>query len=94
MTIGFIAKFYLITTGIDGSLWILVWALVLGSAVSIYYYLRVVLAMTRSGTAVQYPYATQTPEGMSILVILGAMLITFGIYPTPLIDMVRNVLGS
>jgi NADH-quinone oxidoreductase subunit N len=94
LTIGFIAKFYLITTGIDGSLWILVWALVLGSAVSIYYYLRVVLAMTRSGTAVQYPYATQTPEGMSILVILGAMLITFGIYPMPLIDMVRNVLGS
>ncbi|MCZ6711174.1 MAG: NADH-quinone oxidoreductase subunit N [Gammaproteobacteria bacterium] len=94
LTIGFIAKFYLITAGIEGSLWVLVWALVLGSAVAIYYYLRVVLAMTRSGAAVQYPYATQTPEGVSILVMLGVMLIAFGIYPTPLIDMVRHVLGS
>lgn len=94
LTIGFIAKFYLITAGIDGSLWVLVWALVLGSAVAIYYYLRIVLAMTRSGAAVQYPYATQTSEGASILVMLGVVLITFGIYPTPLIDIVRNVLGS
>ena len=94
LTVGFIAKFYLIAAGIDGSLWILVWALVLGSAVAIYYYLRVVLAMTRSGAAVRYPYAAQTPEGMSILVVLGVVLITFGIYPTPLIDIVRAALGS
>ena len=94
LTVGFIAKFYLISAGIDGSLWLLVWALVLGSAIGIYYYLRVVLAMTRTGAATQYPFAAQTPEGMSILVVLGIVLITFGIYPTPLIDVVRNVLGS
>ena len=94
LTVGFIAKFYLISTGVAGSLWILVWALVLGSAVAIYYYLRVVLAMTRSGAAVQYPYAAQTPAGLSILVALGVVLITFGIYPTPLIDIVRSALGS
>ncbi len=94
LTVGFIAKFYLLSAGIDGTLWVLVWALVLGSAIAIYYYLRVVLAMTRSGSAVQYPYAAQTGAEASILVVLGVVLITFGVYPTPLIEIVRNALGS
>jgi NADH-quinone oxidoreductase subunit N len=94
LTVGFIAKFYLISAGIHGGLWILVWALVVGSAIAIYYYLRVVLAMTRTESSAAYPFAKQTPAGLSVLILLGVMLITFGIYPMPLIEVVRSALGG
>ena len=47
LTVGFIGKFYLFTAGISGSLWLLLAALVLGSGIGIYYYLRIVFAMTK-----------------------------------------------
>lgn len=46
LTAGFIGKFYLFTVGIEGGLWVLLTALVVGSAISIYYYLRIIFAMT------------------------------------------------
>jgi NADH-quinone oxidoreductase subunit N len=98
LTVGFIAKFYLIGTGIEGGIWLLVWALVIGSAIGIYYYLRIVLTMTKPVTdqgrelAGSYRYAEQTGEGLPTLVVLGVVLILFGTYPAPLIDAVRDVL--
>ena len=46
LTVGFIGKFYIFTAGIKGALWLLLAALVIGSGIGIYYYLRVVFAMT------------------------------------------------
>ncbi|MBT5031029.1 MAG: NADH-quinone oxidoreductase subunit N [Proteobacteria bacterium] len=46
LTVGFIGKFYLFTAGIQGALWLLLAALVIGSGIGIYYYLRVVFAMS------------------------------------------------
>ena len=48
LTVGFIAKFYLFAAGIEGELWALLWALVIGSAIGIYYYLRIVFSMIRT----------------------------------------------
>ena len=45
LTVGFIGKFYLFTAGIKGALWLLLAALVIGSGIGIYYYLRVVFVM-------------------------------------------------
>ncbi|MBT5558909.1 MAG: NADH-quinone oxidoreductase subunit N [Proteobacteria bacterium] len=46
LTAGFIGKFYIFTAGIEGSLWVLLAALVIGSGISIYYYLRIIFQMT------------------------------------------------
>lgn len=51
LTVGFIGKFYLFTVGIKGALWVLVGALVIGSGIGIYYYLRVVFMMTTKESA-------------------------------------------
>ncbi len=93
LTLGFVAKFYLITTGVQGMLWALVWALVVGSAVSIYYYLRVVLVMTRQASDV--PDNTRQPAifEYSLLTVLGAIVVFFGVQPTPLISLVRAALA-
>lgn len=92
-TVGFIAKFYLISAGIDGALWLLVWALVIGSAVAIYYYLRVILVMTRAVTSTPYSHPQRNATSVSLLVVLGTTMIVFGIYPAPLIQIVRSALG-
>lgn len=46
LTAGFIGKLYVFASGIEGALWILLGALVVGSAIGIYYYLRVIYVMT------------------------------------------------
>ena len=85
LTAGFIAKFYLFMAGIEGALWGLVWAMILGSAISIYYYLKIVFAMTlreREGEALSI-----STLGMAILVALGAVVLVLGGYPAPLIEL-------
>ena len=47
LTVGFFAKFYLVAAGVGNAAWVLVWALIVGSAIGIYYYLRIVFAMTK-----------------------------------------------
>jgi NADH-quinone oxidoreductase subunit N len=92
LTLGFIAKFYLITAGVEGGLWILVWTLVIGSAIAIYYYLRVVLTMTRTSKEQAYEFPARAGEGRPTLIVLGVVLVLFGTYPAPLIDAVRSAL--
>ncbi len=67
-------------------------ALVLGSAIAIYYYLRVVLIMSRPAEEGVYKYAVQLGEGRPTLVVLGVVVLLFGIYPAPLIDIIRDAL--
>ncbi len=45
MTLGFIGKFYLIGVTVDAKLWWLSGAIVLGSALGLYYYLRVMVTL-------------------------------------------------
>lgn len=45
LTVGFIGKFYLFATGVEGNQWLLIGALVVGSSIGLFYYLRLVLTM-------------------------------------------------
>lgn len=45
MTAGFVGKFYILAAGMESSLYALMLTLALGSAIGIYYYLRIILAM-------------------------------------------------
>ena len=94
MTLGFIAKFYLFAAGVEGSLWFLLWALIVGSGIGLFYYLRIIFAMTRTpdtdtGFRVQGTFAD-----VSVLVGLAIVLLAFGVYPTPLIDLVRAAVSA
>src|SRR3546814_17354096 len=45
LTAGFIGKFYIITAGVDAHLWWLLAAVVAGSAIGLYYYLRLMISL-------------------------------------------------
>ena len=89
LTAGFIAKFYLFMAGIEGALWGLIWAMILGSALSIYYYLKIVFAMTLREKEGE-PLSVST-LGVAILVALGAIVLALGVHPAPLIELAGEV---
>ncbi|MCY3819565.1 MAG: NADH-quinone oxidoreductase subunit N [Gammaproteobacteria bacterium] len=90
LTVGFIAKFYLFAAGVEGSLWLLVWALVIGSAIGVYYYLRIVFGMTRQMEAGDE--ASPSWWAPATVAVLGVAIVVMGVYPTPLIDAAREAI--
>ena len=92
LTAGFIAKFYLFAAGVEGALWSLIWALILGSAISIYYYLKIVFAMTERAEQGEPPAASTL--GTATAIILALAVIALGTYPTPLINAIRQIVAA
>ena len=93
LTAGFVIKFYLFAAGIEGEMWLLLWALVLGSAIAVYYYLRIILIMTRSPDTEASAGTGPVLDGSIALVLIGLSVVLFGVFPSPLIELVRNALG-
>jgi NADH-quinone oxidoreductase subunit N len=94
LTIGFIGKLYLIAAGVQGAMWMLLWTLIIGSAISVYYYVKVIYAMTLNETAERYPHPKQTGADLPIVITLGIAVVVIGIYPAPLIEIVRTLMGG
>ena len=95
MTLGFIAKFYLFAAGVEGALWALIWALIVGSGIGLFYYLRIIFAMTLQPDAhTEGRGAIGSRVDRGTVIALTLFLIAFGVYPTPLIDVVRAAVLS
>ena len=92
LTVGFIAKFYLVAAGVDGAAWTLVWALIVGSAIGIYYYLRIVFAITKRPDAETQPQPIAW-EGVLAVVVLGIAIVVLGVFPAPVVDFVGALAG-
>ncbi|HUS25524.1 MAG TPA: NADH-quinone oxidoreductase subunit NuoN [Candidatus Binatia bacterium] len=92
VTAGFIGKFYVLAVGIDQRLWWLVGAVVLGSAIGLYYYLRVVVTMFLQDPARRRFAAPDNwayNVGGVMLVLVTAFMFVLGLYPEPVIALIR-----
>ncbi|MDX2350590.1 MAG: proton-conducting transporter membrane subunit, partial [Porticoccus sp.] len=83
LTVGFIGKFYIFTAGIEGALWVLLAALVVGSAIGIYYYLRIIYVMTLQDDNKAAKYSSPW-LGEIVAVLLAVLVIWLGVFPQPL----------
>ena len=83
LTAGFMGKFYIISVGIQSGLWWLLAALVLGSAIAIYYYLRIIFAMSKT-SKISSDSPTQAQD--LLVIVLLAMVIILGSWPQPFIE--------
>ncbi len=92
LTAGFVGKFLLITSGVGASLWALVILLVINSALSIFYYLRVVRALFRTAdeAAPALPPAYSWLGGIT-LAVLAVLLCGLGVYPAPLLAIIERM---
>lgn len=92
LTAGFMGKFYLLAAGIGSARWLLVIVLVVTSAIGLYYYLRVIVALY--GTP---PLGERSETASDIIpwtggIILGGLMIAliwFGIYPTSVMHIIQ-----
>jgi len=101
LTAGFMGKFYVLAAGVGQGLWILVASLVLNSAISLFYYLRIIMALyTPSAVGPQemppadesrLPVRPVSAVAGVTFGILTVFLLWIGVYPIPLIHLIQHV---
>jgi NADH-quinone oxidoreductase subunit N len=93
VTAGFLAKFYVVTVGASAGIWALILILVISSVIGLFYYLRVVITMY-ARVRQEAPRAEPNAFGGSytVLMALTALLLWLGVYPVPLLNVIRMVL--
>ena len=91
LTMGFVAKFYIIFAGADVSLWPPIIVLVIGSAIGLVYYLRIVATMysplDQANVKALPPVSV---AGSLTLVVLTLLLLWFGVAPQPLMQLLMH----
>lgn len=95
VTAGFIGKFYVVAAGASSSAWALIIILVISSSIGAFYYLRVIFALYSATPETAERPAEVVPRmalGSSVLVVLTLLLIWLGVYPTPLLHVIRAAL--
>src|SRR5205085_852899 len=109
-TAGFMGKFYLLRAAVDGGWTWLAIFIVVGSIISLGYYLRVIAAMWMAPAEVEVTLpgrptrrlarvggwspearAVAQPEVLFVAVLAAAAVIFFGIIPSPLFDVAKDV---
>jgi NADH-quinone oxidoreductase subunit N len=93
LTVGFIGKFYLVVAGVSASFWLLVIVLVMTSGIGLFYYLRVVVAIFARPPQTNTPNVTLPLAGELTLAGLTVMLVGIGLLPSPLLEIIRNMIA-
>ncbi|QCE33038.1 NADH-quinone oxidoreductase subunit NuoN [Acetobacteraceae bacterium] len=93
ITLGFLGKFYVLATAVEAHQWILTGTVVAGSAIGLYYYLRVTVSLyLKAPSQREYQVSSTWPLSPAGLVILIStiMVLLFGIWPQPLITLIQH----
>jgi NADH-quinone oxidoreductase subunit N len=92
MTLGFIGKFYVLAVGVQSSLWWLTAAVVVGSAIGLYYYLRVAVSLYLSAPQQlnrDAPSNWAWSAGGVVVLLSALVVLVLGVWPQPLITLVQ-----
>ena len=97
LTAGFLAKFYVLAAGVGSARWWLVISLVVGSAIGLYYYLRVIVVMYQQPLLQEekpeFTASLPLAAGL-VLALLTLLLLWLGLYPTLLLEAIQTALGA
>jgi NADH-quinone oxidoreductase subunit N len=96
VTAGFIGKFYVIAASVTGGFWgyVMLTAVVLGSAIGIYFYLRCMISLylTKAGMRKFEARRGWNQSTSGLMVLLSSLLIIYiGVYPESLMQLVQMV---
>lgn len=88
LTAGFIGKFYIFQAAVAAGLWWLIAAMVVGSGIGIFYYLRIIYTMSKPGSpGNDVTYSVGPISGTMVYVILIALILVLGILPQGFIQL-------
>ena len=94
LTIGFLGKFYVVVAGVEAERWTMIMVLVAGSAIGLFYYLRLVVLMLSPLPESEADHSWPRPAGLwagagLALVILAVAIVGLGVYPAPLMNLIQ-----
>ncbi len=92
LTAGFIGKFYVITVGVEAGMWWQTAAIVLGSAIGLFYYLRVMVTLYLTEQGLQRhdaPMNWGQRAGGVMLIAISIATFVLGVYPQPLLQLAQ-----
>ena len=93
LTAGFIGKFFIIAAGVESQLWWLLGALIMGSAIGLYYYLRVMVTLFLVEPGIRRrdaPLNWGQHAGGIMLLLMALLVFVLGVYPQPLLELVQQ----
>ncbi len=94
LTAGFIGKFYVLALGIADARWWLVGGIVAGSAIGLFYYLRVMVTLYLPEPGMRRRDATSdwgSRVGGLTLLVVAVLILVLGVYPSPMIHWVTGL---
>ena len=92
LTAGFIGKFYVLWAGVNSYLWLLVIILVINSAIGLFYYLRIIVALYSAPG--EHTWSRAEPISLvsgCVLAVLSLLLVWIGVYPTSFVEIIQNL---
>jgi len=93
LTAGFMSKYYLASIGINANFWILIWLLIINSAIGLFYYLRVVYSIFRPSVENQKEEMVWVSVGGSFALAVSFIAVVWlGIAPGGLLDIISGSL--
>jgi NADH-quinone oxidoreductase subunit N len=90
LTAGFIGKVYVVAAGTASMLWLPVISLVVGSAIGLFYYLRVIFAMFGEA-ATGVAEVSVSRAGGVLMALLVVLIVWWGVYPVHLIRVIEMI---
>ncbi|MEZ3187012.1 NADH-quinone oxidoreductase subunit NuoN [Pseudomonas sp. LM13] len=93
LTAGFIGKFYVVASGVQSQLWWLLGTLIIGSAIGLYYYLRVMVTLFLLEPGLHRhdaPFDWGQRAGGIMLLVIAVLVFLLGVYPQPLLEVVQQ----
>lgn len=91
VTAGFIGKFYVVAAGVAAQLWWLLALVVIGSAIGLYYYLRVMITMYLPQAGMHRydaPMNWGIRAGGVMVLALTVLMFLIGMYPQPVLTLI------
>src|ERR1051326_4416617 len=95
VTAGFIGQFYVIAAGASVLLWVPLFTLVITSAICLFYYLRIIVALCSNVEMPVPSFLLSRPASPSLTWTLGALtpvVIPIGCYPSPVLHLIQAMI--
>src|SRR3984885_2875833 len=92
-TMGFVGKFYILAAGATAQAWPLIVILVATSVAGLFYYLRIVAVLYADPAEQAAPAPPVSRSATLVLAVLALLLVWFGVYPIPLLNLIRAFTG-
>ena len=95
LTAGFLGKFYVVAAGVDSTRWLLVICLLINSAIGLFYYLRLVVAMfSKIEASVDIKEQALGFGGSAVITILLILLVWFGVFPAQIFEIIHRSVSA